>query len=232
MARKKKKSEPRTLVGIVLDKSGSMNQRSARTIDAMNEYINTLRLQGEGEIIASMIQFDSPGGSPHFEATYTMTPIKDVPDLGHHNYKPRGLTPLYDAIGRMIRTIEGKENNDDKVVIVIQTDGLENDSREFTREGVRALRDDKEASGWEFVFLGTGEQAWAAGQNLGFRAAQTVNYGTQDVQDHTDAVYLVSSASVTSTKQARGSRAAESFLAASPEKTRLEGKAKGKKTPA
>lgn len=236
MARRKKKSVSRTLVGLLVDKSYSMMERREETIDACNEYINGLKAEGEGEMIATMIQFDSPPYGDFyegatFEETYVNTPIKDVPKLGSHNYLPRGNTPLYDAIAHIIGRIEEEDNGkDDKVVIVIQTDGLENRSRHHNKYSIRELRDKKEAEGWEFIFLGTGEQAWSAGHGLGFRSSQTVNYGTKDKQDHKDAVYLAASASAVASRSVRGSHAHESFLMASPEKARLEGKAKGKTT--
>ena len=151
--------------------------------------------------------------------------------MGNHNYLPRGNTPLYDAIGHIIGRVEEEDTGkDDKVVIVVQTDGLENASRTHNQHSIRELRDQKEADGWEFVFLGTGPQAWAAGSALGFRSSQVVNYGTKDKQDHKDAVYLAASATVSTSRSMRGARASESFLMASPEKSRLEDKAKGKTT--
>lgn len=233
MARRKKKSESRTLVAIALDKSFSMMDRRAETIDAMNEYINVLKTDGQGEIIATMIQFDSYGfgtGPANLEETYVNKPIADVPKIGTHNYRPRGSTPLYDAIGHVISRVEEEDTGkDDKVIVVIMTDGLENASRHHNKASIMELRDRKEADGWEFVYLGAGDQAWAGGQALGFRSSQTVNYGTQDKRDHKDAVYLAASASVTTTGGLRGARASESFLTASPEKVRLENKAKREK---
>lgn len=239
MARRKKKSETRTLVAIVLDKSYSMMDRRAETISAMNEYINVLKTDGEGEILATMIQFDNPsgfavgGGGPRFEETYVNQPLKSVPRLDNSNYKPRGSTPLYDAIGHVISRVEEEDTGkDEKVIVVIMTDGLENASRQHTKASIMELRDRKEADGWEFVYLGAGEQAWAGGRALGFRSTQTVNYGTLDKKDHTDAVYLAASASVDTTHSLRGAGASESFLSVSPEKSRLEGKAKtGTKRP-
>ncbi|MAP93320.1 MAG: hypothetical protein CMK07_00060, partial [Ponticaulis sp.] len=65
---------------------------------------------------------------------------------------PRGMTPLFDAIGRVVALAE--TDAPEKAVIVIMTDGKENSSREFSRGNVRQALDRIEKKGWEVVFLG------------------------------------------------------------------------------
>ena len=66
-----------------------------------------------------------------------------------------------DAVGKTIKKIRATQKNtaDDykaeKVMFVIITDGLENASREYTAERVKArIKRQKEKYGWESVYYG------------------------------------------------------------------------------
>jgi Mg-chelatase subunit ChlD len=52
------------------------------------------------------------------------------------DYEPRGNTPLFDAIGECVRRVE---ENGRAITVVVITDGMENASKEFTRESVSGL---------------------------------------------------------------------------------------------
>src|ERR1035438_2534496 len=94
----------KTLVNVVLDRSGSMSCGRAGTISGYNEYINGLRADKDTEYFVSLVQFDSPSGSdsPELTIKYTDKPLVDVPLLTEADYMPRGMTPLYDAVGERI----------------------------------------------------------------------------------------------------------------------------------
>lgn len=60
MARRKNKgAQPRTLVALVQDKSGSMASRREATVEGYNEYVSTLRKDAEGEVLMTLVQFDT-----------------------------------------------------------------------------------------------------------------------------------------------------------------------------
>lgn len=65
---------------------------------------------------------------------------------------PRGMTPLFDSIARIVALAEG--DAPERAVIVIMTDGAENASKEVTKDGAKAALDRARAKGWEVVFLG------------------------------------------------------------------------------
>lgn len=70
------------------------------------------------------------------------------------------------------------------VLAVIMTDGLENASREVGRDEVRDMVRTKEGEGWTFIYLGSNQDAWAAGQSAGFSGGvrgQTVSYESTPV---------------------------------------------------
>ncbi len=163
------------LVNVVLDRSGSMADTREGTISGYNEYINGLRADRESEYDISLIQFDAHGhtSGPELTISYTDKPLAEVPKLTAADYEPRGATPLYDAIGECARRVEPKNR---AVTVVIITDGMENASKEFTKESVKALIGQKTAEGWTFVFLGAEIDSYAVGGSIGMTVGATSNY--------------------------------------------------------
>lgn len=113
------------------------------------------------------------------EKTYMATPIAEVKDLDREAYTPRGGTPLIDAAFTTIRAIEQSiQGRDDiKIVLAIQTDGEERDSKENTWAGLKALVAEKEAAGWEILFMGVGMDAYAEAAKMGVSRRKTLAYG-------------------------------------------------------
>ena len=94
-----------------------------------------------------------------------------------------GCTALLDAVGNAvthIRTIHKyarEEDQPEKTVFVITTDGEENSSREFTYRKVKELieRQQKDC-GWEFLFLGANIDAGEEAARIGIAPEQAVRY--------------------------------------------------------
>lgn len=168
-----------TLVSFVLDQTGSMFIVKSDTIGGFNEYIDSLRINKK-KVLFSLTLFNSQ----FVDTRYVGTPIEKVQHLTNDTYKPAHMTPLYDAIGNTIRaTEEFLESYDGKVKVlcVIFTDGEENDSKEFTQEGILRLIKEKEAEGWTFAYLGANQDAWRVGESIGIKKDQTMTYD----QSHT-----------------------------------------------
>lgn len=163
----------KTLVFVVLDRSGSMSASWDETISGFNSYINKLKEDDKGDYLATLIQFDAHNG-PQMLLSYENTPVAQVPALDSNSYQPRGYTPLFDAIGESVR--RAKPGDDRSVTMVIITDGMENASTEFTQDSVKKLIAEKEAEGWTFVFLGANIDAYQVGASIGTQAGSTSNY--------------------------------------------------------
>jgi hypothetical protein len=56
---------------------------------------------------------------------------------------------------------------EDQVVLIV-TDGLENASREYSRQMIFDLIDARRSRGWVFVFLGANQDAYAEGRTMAF----------------------------------------------------------------
>lgn len=161
-----------TLVAFLLDETGSMSVCKQATISGFNEYIQTLK-GSKHDISFTLTKFNSSKK----EAIYDCVDIKKVKELNDSSYTPENNTPLYDAIGATIKSIESNpKSKKTKTLVVIQTDGEENDSHEFTREKICDLIKQKEKQGWTFVFLGANVDAYKVGASIGVKTSNTANY--------------------------------------------------------
>jgi hypothetical protein len=88
-----------------------------------------------------------------------MTPIKDADKLTKEKYDPCCCTPLFDAIGKTVKTLKKKiaDEEDAGVLVTIITDGYENSSKEWDAKGVAKLIEECKEDGWMFSFIGAGE---------------------------------------------------------------------------
>lgn len=129
----------------VLDRSGSMSGKEKNVISSYNELLVRFR-ESDPTAIVSLYIFDH-----ELDCVYENEQISNVKDLTTKQYVVRGMTALNDAIGSVIaRNAEFK-----KVFFVVDTDGIENASKEYTTGGVKTLIEAKKDSGWDVTFIGT-----------------------------------------------------------------------------
>ena len=139
---------------ILLDRSGSMQSLWVEALSSVNAFAKELANKTDGPSVDSHVTlavFDSQE-SLQFDTLRRKQPALHWEAVTDKDASPRGMTPLLDAMVRIISLAEG--DNPDKAVIVVMTDGQENASREVTREGVKAALDRVKTKGWEVVFLG------------------------------------------------------------------------------
>jgi hypothetical protein len=83
-------------VAFVLDKSGSMQSVEEAVVAGYNNYLRELRGQG-GETRFTLTTFDT-----RFEHVCIGEPLDIVAELDHRDYRPGGMTALYDAIAHTV----------------------------------------------------------------------------------------------------------------------------------
>lgn len=150
---------------ILLDRSGSMESCRDTTIDAFNEYVMGLRRSDDVDARLSLTIFDSAS----IDLLQHAEPARTFMELSRQNYVPRASTPLLDAIGHAVAETDKVElRPGEKVALVILTDGLENASREHTKDSIRKLLTDRqENKGWLVTFLGADVDAFAEAGAIG-----------------------------------------------------------------
>jgi uncharacterized protein YegL len=157
-----------TEIVVVLDRSGSMQSIAQSTVDGFNTFLNEQQ-NAEGDAYITLVQFDD-----RYEMDYKSIPVSEAkPLINGETFSPRGMTALFDAIGKTINELE----TDRDVVFVIITDGHENASREYKRDAVMKMIEDLEKNkGWYFLFLGANQDAIKAGGDIGISMNKSFTY--------------------------------------------------------
>lgn len=152
---------------ILLDRSGSMEGCRDTTIDAFNEYVMGLRRSDEVDARVTLTIFDSHS----IDTLQHAEPAKSFMELNRQTYVPRASTPLLDAIGHAVAHLDSVAlRPDEKVGLVILTDGFENASKEHTKDTVRKLLTDRQDNkGWLVTFLGADIDAFAEAGAIGVK---------------------------------------------------------------
>lgn len=177
---------PKIVEYFLLDMTGSMQPNASTTISAMSEYINSMKSSPATKNDEfNLFVFNSEVG---VSRRSNRTRVADLTAMNRSEYSPNGLTPLYDAMGEVIRIAERETaGTSNKVIFVVQTDGQENSSKEWTRKGVMDLVTLKqEYNKWQFVYLGADLDAMDEGAKVSIVKGNTLSYEGHDLQGAMD----------------------------------------------
>ncbi len=155
-------------VMFILDETGSMGMIKDDVIGSFNTFIEDLAKEKSVTHKFSLVKFNTS----HQELVHNAVSIANVIPLTKDTYKPDDTTPLYDAIAKGINSLGKKKN----ALFIIQTDGQENASLEYTQRQVFDMITEKTNAGWRFIFMGSNQDAWQTGQGLGIAKADTLSY--------------------------------------------------------
>ncbi len=139
---------------ILLDRTGSMSGIWNEALGSVNAYARSVSDNSDGADLKTDVTvavFDAQDGL-QFDVLRQRVEGGKWIDITNDEANPRGMTPLYDAIGRIVSLAE--TDNPERAVIVIMTDGEENSSREFDNKTAKVALDRVRERGWEVVFLG------------------------------------------------------------------------------
>ena len=161
----------------ILDRSGSMAGLEDDTIGGFNAMIERQKNE-PGAAYVSTVLFDN-----HREVLHDRVDIQKIRPMTRDDYFVRGCTALLDAVGNAIHHIGNvhkyarEEDRPEKTLFVITTDGMENASKEYTYERLKAkIERQKEKYGWEFLFLGANIDAAKEAARFGIETEHAVNY--------------------------------------------------------
>ncbi len=161
----------------ILDRSGSMAGLESDTIGGFNAMIEKQKKQ-EGVCFVSTVLFDNES-----EVLHDRVKLSEIKPMTSKDYTVRGCTALIDALGDAIHHIGNvhkyarPEDVPEHTMFVITTDGMENASRRYSSEKVKAMIErQKEKYGWEFLFIGANIDAVETAAQYGIGADRAVNY--------------------------------------------------------
>jgi len=180
----------------ILDRSGSMEIIRDNTIHGFNNFVNEQRQFGG---TMSLVIFDQ-----EITSVYSECDINNVPPLDDMTYIPRGTTALYDAIGMTIsyvdRMLQHQHTNHDNTIIkfIILTDGFDNSSSRYNMNQIREMIQTYTQLEWDFMFLGSNEEAIFAAKNIGIANQNTMTFNSANID------LAFRSLSLTMSQQAQG----------------------------
>jgi len=151
-----------------------MASKVPEVIGGINKIIDDLKSDElsnpEAKNLTTIVDFSS---HTDFTVIYDKTATQDLKLIDNTQYSARGMTALYDAIGKASMLIP-KGSTD--VMVTIFTDGLENDSKEYKQTSIKALIESKEELGWVITYMGTSHEAMLQASEIGLTEDKVLRY--------------------------------------------------------
>lgn len=160
----------------IMDCSSSMVDLEPAVIAGFNGMLQEQRIKRRAVLISTVL-FNSRIKFLHDRAT-TAT----IADMTERDYCPQGGAALLDAMGgaidhiRKLHEAASPARRPARTMVIIMTEGRENASCRYTAEKVRALVQQQEERGWEFIFLGADIEAMKVADGLGIPLDHAVQY--------------------------------------------------------
>ena len=182
----KKRAKDKLEVVFIFDKSGSCGGLEAQTIAGFNGVIEAEMESDRNDIITTVL---------FSETAKTVHNRQKVNDVRQFNYYAEGGTALYDTLCSQISATEMAQKHDDikpkKTIFIIMTDGYDNQSYKNSESDTKRLIKAKEEQGWEFIFLGTMEEAKDIAKRLGIPANHAEHYISSEIEGNFESVKLI-----------------------------------------
>lgn len=150
---------------IILDESGSMLSIKNEAINNVNESLQTiLKAQKENpdqEHYVTFVSFNN-----RHKTIWDRIPATEAKTITENDYNPSCSTALYDAMGFSLNELRPNVADNDRVLVTIVTDGMENASREYNGNAIKILVDELKAKGWVFAYMGANHDVEAAATHI------------------------------------------------------------------
>jgi Mg-chelatase subunit ChlD len=169
---------------IILDESGSMSSIANQIVSGFNELVQTIQSMEkddpEHEHFVTFIMFE--GGN--IRTLLFNQPASKLHPFGANDYRPGAMTPLYDAIGTGLTKVKPlvEANVNNKALVTIMTDGLENASREYSGKQIQKMIDELKKKDWTFTYIGTEHDVDFVAQNLHINNVLQFQKSEEDMQ--------------------------------------------------
>jgi len=154
---------------LLVDRSGSMANIVDATLRGMRRFIH--QQQERSHTNLSVVAFGT-----NFDGDLQLQTLLDTTIVARNGdrsivpsmYQPAGDTPLLAAVWEVITRLERRKRKQDRVLLAIMTDGIENASGpNYSKARVRNRIKQKIADGWQIVYLGAELEAWKTGDYYG-----------------------------------------------------------------
>ena len=173
-------------VCFVIDESGSMSGTEDDVIGGFKKVVDEQKAVKDGTCSISYFKFSSG-----VEEVYIGKDVNEVEYLDG-KYNPHGLTALFDGVGTAIDKIGEwidkmpEDEKPEKNLIVVMTDGGENNSKDYSVSKVKEMiKHQEDKYNWSFIYMGSDLKDAHDANSLGFgtklyasKANHIENYST------------------------------------------------------
>ena len=173
---------------IILDESGSMFCIKKEAIDNVNESLQTiLKAQKENpdqEHYVTLVSFNN-----EHKTLWNCIPANEAKEITENDYHPNCSTALYDAMGFSLNALRPNVADNDRVLVTIVTDGMENASREYNGPSIRNLVDELKSKGWVFAYIGANHNVEEMAAHISITNTMNfhaTSFGTRMMTDRTN----------------------------------------------
>ncbi|MFA5762662.1 MAG: vWA domain-containing protein [Bacilli bacterium] len=172
-------SKPVTHVAIVLDRSGSMASCRAETISGFNAQVQKItgKTKADGtadSTLITLVLFNHEVEFVHFAS-----PVDNLKEIAAEQYVPNGTTAMLDAVGLTLKRFEKKvkDSDDTRYLVIIISDGEENESKEFTYERIAEMIQKRQQTGrWTFSYMGANQDLSDLSKRLSIPKSNMATY--------------------------------------------------------
>ncbi len=150
---------------IVLDESGSMGSIRQEAVNSVNETVQTIRKaqqkHEDQEHIVTFVTFND-----ECKTVWDCAGCNEIEELAFDKYNPDSMTALYDALGMSLTALRRKVSAEDRVLVTVVTDGMENASREYSGSAIKSMIAELKENGWVFAYIGANHDVEKAAANI------------------------------------------------------------------
>lgn len=166
----KSKEKPLIHNVFILDASGSMaGGKLINALEGINSEIKELQKDKKVDYLQTIVDFSSFDDikTPYFKVKLS--------DVVSYTTKARDMTALNQAIGETLERIVSNQLKDEKVLVKIFTDGLENHSRKYkSNSELSKFIKECESKGFTITFVGTNSDVAGVIRNLSIDVSNTL----------------------------------------------------------
>jgi len=139
---------------IIVDESASMQKLKRTVVESLNDTIKSIQKnhrmrEGKYQRI-TLFTFNGLGIKMRRFNQWA----DQVKLLEYEEYKPNSTTPMLDCIGTSVGMIRAANDESERVLVTIISDGLENGSVKYCLKAIRGIITSMKDLGWIFNYVG------------------------------------------------------------------------------
>lgn len=164
----------KTEIVYILDRSGSMSSNWNESMGSLKTFIT------EQQKDKTPCKFTLVGFDDKYDLFIDAKDLQEVDADNLPEFRPRGMTALYDSIGKTVTLIKERLSSTpelerpNKVLFVIMTDGGENSSQEYIKSDITTMVTKQESEfSWEFMYIGVGLDKMGEALSFGMKGANS-----------------------------------------------------------